>query len=1245
MNPDLPSPARNLAMDADAQSDAADESLSPSQPARAAGPGMAVSRVFSTDGVSPYDEVEWSQRSAVITAADGREVFRQDGVDFPVSWSDHAVRITTSKYFWGQQGTSEREHSLRRLIQRVADNISIWGYQDGYFSSFDDADRYEDELISLCLNQYASFNSPVWFNLGCNPNTQGYCWDPRVSAVASCADVPWPTYQISACFIVGTSDNIPAIAKRAQTEMAIFKDGSGAGSDNSRLRSARERIRGGGYASGPVSFMGIYDAVARVTKSGGRSRRAAKMEILRCDHPDIMQFIKVKGLEEAKALALISTGKYESDFNGEAYNSVLFQNSNFSVRVTNAFMEAVEAGKYDGRPWQTLSVVTGKPHAADGTPMPVYWANEIIDAIAEGTWRCGDPGVQYDDAIQHWNTCPNTDRIWATNPCSEYVFLDNTACNLASLNLLKFRRPDGTFDAARFRAACRIFITAQEILVDHASYPTSEIALNSHRFRPLGLGYANLGALVMSMGLPYDSDEARSLAGAITAIMTGEAALASAGHAANLGAFDGFAENREPMLRVMRQHWQAAEIGLQDSPSGFEDLWREACEVWTDARVVGEQHGYRNSQFTVIAPTGTIAFMMDCDTTGVEPSIALVTYKNLWGRGQLKLINGTVPMALDTLGYADHWIRNIALPYIEQNDTIEGCYLLDRRHLAVFDCAFPPANGKRSIHWRGHVRMLASVQPFVSGSISKTINMPSDSTVADIRDAYIEGWRLGLKAMAIYRDGSKGSQPVSTAQTPRGSEVSDDRGVSGSDRGTVVVDRVEPGVDHGEAGPLSTAAEDGRSPFPSKPSGPAGEAGRDPQVTDAFLRVAEVEADHVVSAGSPVLCIPSRRGGSYGATLAEVGAVWDILADYAIRTVPPGSDAPSADPRTMADVAKAMLAVAPGLFDPTSEEILNLQSEVGHYKALYHGLIADRTPRRERLPDTRDSVTHKFNINSTEGYFNVGMFPDGRPGELFITMAKEGSTLGGAMDAFATSVSMMLQYQVPLEIIVGKFSGANYDPKGFTKNPDIPIAKSITDYVARWLGMRFLPGYREQYAPRRPADGGLEGGKGHDVGGSGVAGPGGDLRRAVEPGSAGAVGHHQSEDRRRQPADRYPRGEARPAGVGVLEGVSVTGSRADGLEGEGNHGNDRDRSDAGCGDHLSVPGIESSQTPDRASGGSRGSAEQGHGPSGRQADGVRSVVAADGAVCDVCGQLMVRRFGMPNCYVCDSCGNTFGACS
>ncbi len=706
----------------------------------------------------------------------------------------------------------------------------------------------------------------------------------------------------------------------ARSEAMLFKFGSGTGTDLSSLRSSKEKLSGGGRPSGPVSFMRVYDAVASVVKSGGKTRRAAKMQTLKVWHPDILEFIECKTKEEKKAQTLIRSG-YEANFNGEAYSSVMFQNANLTVRVTDSFLRAVQN---DGD-WTTRAVTTGRP-------MGSYKAGHLMDKIALGTWICGDPGMQYEDTIQRWHTCPNTAPINSSNPCSEYMFLDDSACNLASINLMRFRREDGTFDSDRFRAACRVYITAQEILVDHGSYPTEKIALNSHKFRPLGLGYANLGSLIMASGKPYDSDEGRALAGAITAIMHGEAYRTSAEHAAHLGAFDGFAVNREPMLRVMEMHRDAVEA---IDPSGAADLLQTAREVWDDCLELGRKHGYRNSQVTVLAPTGTIAFMMDCDTTGIEPDIALVKYKQLAGGGMLKIVNRTVPMALKTLGYDEPAIRDV-LNYVDAKDTIEGAPGLKDEHLPVFDCAFTPMGGTRSIHYRGHLRMMAAAQPFLSGAISKTVNMPRDAAVADIRQAYLEGWELGLKALAIYRDGSKESQPVSTTTEEGKAQAEKDR------------------LTAGQASPEAAAA------------------------------VVEAPA---------------------------------------------------------APVSRPAAALRP----------------------------SGPQPRRQRLPDTRRSMTHKFDIQGHEGYLTVGFFDDGRPGELFITMAKEGSTVGGLMDVVGTLVSMGLQYGVPLDVFVNKFAHSRFEPSGFTKNPDIPIAKSITDYIFRWLGIEFVAGYREANAPRRDA--------------------------------------------------------------------------------------------------------------------------------------------------------------------------------
>jgi ribonucleoside-diphosphate reductase alpha chain len=881
--------------------------------------GMVVPRVFSTEGVSPYDQVEWDLRTAAIKDEKGRVLFEQTNCEVPRGWSQLAANVVVSKYFYGEIRTPERETSVRDLVDRVTKTISDWGLEDGYFATAEDAGRFYDELTSLCLNQYGSFNSPVWFNVGLYHRygttglANGWRWDEETRGVVK-AEGAYQYPQASACFIQSVADDMQDIMRLATSEAMLFKYGSGTGTDLSTLRSSKEKLAGGGKPSGPVSFMRVYDAIASVIKSGGKTRRAAKMQTLKIWHPDVLDFIECKTKEEKKARTLIEGG-YEANFNGEAYSSVLFQNANLSVRVTDGFLQAVE----NNGEWTTHAVTTGRP-------MDSYPARKLMDAIAEGTWLCGDPGLQYEDTIQRWHTCPNTAPINSSNPCSEYMFIDDSACNLASLNLMKFRRDDGTFDAPAFRAACRIFITAQEILVDHASYPTDRICQNSHKFRPLGLGYANLGSLIMADGLPYDSNPGRGLAACITAIMHGQAYLTSAEHAGRLGPFEGFPINREPMLRVMEMHRDAVE-GIDSSAPP--DLLAEAREVWDACLAMGREHGYRNSQVTVLAPTGTIAFMMDCDTTGIEPDIALVKYKQLAGGGMLKIVNRTVPMALRKLGYDEPVVRGI-LDYIDAKDTIEGAPGFHEGHLPVFDCAFAPPQGGRSIHFRGHLRMMSAVQPFLSGAISKTCNVPGDATIDDIREAYLEGWKLGLKALAIYRDGSKGSQPVSTKSE-----------------------------------------------------------------TDA-----KADAD-----------------------AAKLAAQVIVVSEPAV----PAALAP-ATPATVGQ------------------------------------------PRRSRLPHTRRSLTHKFDIQGHEGYVTVGFYPDGRPGEVFITMAKEGSTIGGLMDVLGTSISMGLQYGVPLDVFVNKFAHSRFEPAGFTKNPDIPIAKSVTDYIFRWLGMEFIPGYREANAPQRPVD-------------------------------------------------------------------------------------------------------------------------------------------------------------------------------
>jgi ribonucleoside-diphosphate reductase alpha chain len=855
------------------------------KPARRPAKGLAINPTFCpTDVADPFDTVEWEIRTAAIKGESGEVLFEQTDCEVPSWWSQLATNVVCSKYFYGEVATPQREKSVRQLIHRVSRTIADWGIQDGYFASAADGETFYRDLSWLCLHQHGAFNSPVWFNVGlfhqykvkgakCN-----WHWNAETHEVQQPQN-PYEYPQGSACFIQSVQDNMEDIMELARSEAMLFKFGSGTGTDLSTLRSHRERLSGGGKPSGPLSFMRVYDQIAAVVKSGGKTRRAAKMQSIKDWHPDVMEFIECKQKEEKKARILIANG-YESNFNGEAYSSILFQNANLSVRLSDEFMKAVVADK----PWSTHWVTDAKKAG------PTWPARDVLSKMAEGAWFCGDPGVQYDTTINHWHTCPNSGRINASNPCSEYMFLDDTACNLSSINLMKFRLDDGTFDVERFQNACRIFFIAQEILVDHASYPTKRIAENSHRFRPLGLGYSNLGSLIMSSGAAYDSDAARGLCGAMTALLHGSANLTSAELAAAVGPFDGFAENREPMLGVMQMHRDAVEQ-IDDACPLY--LKQAARSLWDDVLISGHQHGFRNAQATVLAPTGTISFLMDCDTTGIEPDIALVKYKQLAGGGMLKIVNQTVPLALKTLGYDQPEIDSI-IAYIDKEDTIEGAADLNQEHLSVFDCAFQPRNGTRSIAWRAHVRMMAAAQPFLSGAISKTVNMPRDTTPADIMEAYMEGWKLGLKALAVYRDGSKESQPLSTS----------------------------------------------------------------------------TEGDK------------------------------------------------------QADKQKA-------------------------------------TPRRERLPDTRKSITHKFSIAGHEGYLTVGLYDDGRPGELFITMAKEGSTIGGLMDCFGTAVSMSLQYGVPLEVYVNKFSHTRFEPMGHTKNPDIRIAKSLVDYIFRWMGLEFLAGYRE----------------------------------------------------------------------------------------------------------------------------------------------------------------------------------------
>ncbi|MCL5267055.1 MAG: vitamin B12-dependent ribonucleotide reductase [Bacteroidetes bacterium] len=817
--------------------------------------GLSVRRHFTRKGIHPFDEINWEQRTASISNEKGEVIFQQDNVEVPDFWSVTATNVVVSKYFHGQLGTPEREFSVKQLVDRVARTFTKWGIKGGYFASDEDASTFFDELTYLLVNQYVSFNSPVWFNVGIEEKPQ-----------------------CSACFINSVKDTMESILELAKTEGMLFKWGSGTGTNFSTLRSSKEKLSGGGTASGPVSFLRGFDSFAGVIKSGGKTRRAAKMVILNAEHPDILDFIRSKSEEEKKAWALIDAG-YDPGFNvpGGAYDSVQFQNANHSVRVTDEFMRAV----LEDKEWRTKNV-------RDGKPAENYRARDLMHEISEAAWVSGDPGMQFHSTINGWHTCPNTASINASNPCSEYMFLDDSACNLASLNLMKYRREDGSFDVDAFLHSVDITITAQEIIVGNAGYPTKSIEKNSHAFRPLGIGYANLGALLMSLGVSYDSDEGRAYAGTVTSLMTGEGYKQSALIAKTHGTFDGYQPNREPMLGVIRKHRAHVDKINADIIPG--DLVQSARKVWDDALTIGKEYGYRNSQISVLAPTGTIGFMMDCDTTGVEPDIALVKYKKLVGGGYMKIVNNTVPLALKTLGYSEEQVDEI-IKYIDVNGTIEGAPHLKEKHLNVFDCAFKPVNGVRSIHYVGHIKMMAAVQPFLSGAISKTVNLPTEATVEDIEQAYIEAWKLGLKAIAVYRDGSKRTQP------------------------------------------LSTKKDDGKKAEPLAP-----------------------------------------------------GA-------YAVR---------------------------------------------------------------HRLPDERSAVTHKFSIGGHEGYITVGLYEDGTPGEIFITMSKEGSTISGLMDGFATAISLALQYGVPLKVLVDKFSHMRFEPSGFTNSKDVPIAKSVLDYIFRWMGLKFL---------------------------------------------------------------------------------------------------------------------------------------------------------------------------------------------
>jgi len=817
-------------MATDFQSPSTPDAAVPSQPV-----ALRLERYFTEPGVAPFETVDWELRTAAV----GK--FEQKDVEFPASWSQNATNIVTQKYFRGQIDSPARERSVKQMIGRVAGTIADWGRQRGYFATAEDGDIFEDELTYILLHQMAAFNSPVWFNVGFEEQPQ-----------------------CSACFILSVQDTMESILDWNTREGKIFRGGSGSGINLSNIRGSMEPLSKGGTASGPVSFMRGADSWAGTIKSGGKTRRAAKMVVLDIDHPDIVDFIECKAREEDKAEALRDAG-FDMSIDGDGFTSIQYQNANNSVRVTDEFMHALE----NDEEWRTIARATGEPI---GEPIG---SRELMEKIAKAAWRCADPGIQFDTIINDWHTCPNSGRINASNPCSEYMHVDDSACNLASLNLMKFRRADGSFDSERYERAIDIVYLAQEIIVGPSSYPTEEIGVNARAFRQLGLGYANLGAFLMANGMAYDSDEGRAAAAAITALMTGRAYAQSAKIAGAIGPYERYGENRDAHNKVMRMHRDAA-LALDDELTADKDLLDAARRSWDEAVALGERYGYRNAQATVLAPTGTISFLMDCDTTGVEPDFSLVKYKELVGGGSMTIVNRTVPLALQTLGYGQEAIDQI-VAYIDEHGTIVGAPGLDDEHLPVFDVAV----GERAITHMGHIKMMGAVQPFISGAISKTVNMPQSSTVEDIADAYIQA------------------------------------------------------------------------------------------------------CEAVPSAGTPEF-------------------------EEAVRK----------------EVARQ---------------------------------VQERGPQRFRMPRERQSITHKFSIGGHEGYITAGMYEDGTVGEIFITdVGKEGSTLRGMMNAFATSISIALQYGVPLETLVSKFAYMRFEPEGITQNPEIPFAKSMPDYIMRWLASRFL---------------------------------------------------------------------------------------------------------------------------------------------------------------------------------------------
>ncbi len=1194
----------------------------PRENSRRSSPGLAFRRLFTREGVSPYDEITWELRDAVIQDFKGKVIFEQKGVDVSADWSMTATNIVASKYLHGLNGTDQRESGVRALITRVAESIRDWGMRDGFFATDADAGIFYAELCHLLLNQKVAFNSPVWFNVGCdrlepNSDAQNWHWNKSTGEVEFSV-TGYTKPQCSACFINSVQDSLDSILTLAKTEGMLFKWGSGAGSNLSAIRGSMETLSGGGTASGPLSFMRGFDAFAGVIKSGGKTRRAAKMVILNIDHPDIEDFIQCKVVEEKKAWTLVQAGYDGSGPDSEAFTSIFFQNANNSVRVNDEFMHAVE---------QDLSFTTRAVKTR--TPVKEFRARDLMHTIAEATWQCGDPGMQYDTTINRWHTSKNTARINASNPCSEYMFLDDSACNLASFNLLKFVTPGGQFDIPAYRHAIAVVTTAMEIIVDSAGYPTEMIAKNSHDYRPLGLGYANLGALLMSFGLPYDSDAGRDFAGALTAILCGDSywqssriaetcpALGAAtpltqqaqgwtaspgssssasggaesgvpgGHARG-GACPGFYVNREPFLDVIRMHRaEVNKIGLatlhSDEPFAvpqMNELIAASKHSWDGALAHGERHGYRNSQVTVLAPTGTIGFMMDCDTTGVEPDLALVKYKKLVGGGMIKIVNQTVPSALSKLGYTDVQ-RHAIVSYIDATGTIEGAPHIKPEHLAVFDCSFKPAKGTRSIHYMGHIKMMAAAQPFLSGAISKTVNLPNDCTVDDVAEAYMEAWRQGIKAVAIYRDGSKGTQPLNVS--------------ADSDTKKKEVERLVARQDDAIA----------KSP-----------------VAAGTLEVREAILGEKLAAG----LAPSDRD------LAQVHADHATIVESQINRI--------SDLEFQIHTLQAAATKNADAFD------------------------AQEPPRavRHRLPSERASVTHKFSIAGHEGYITVGLYPNSCPGEIFIRMAKEGSTVSGLMDSFATAISLALQHGVPLKVLAEKFAHTRFEPSGWTGNEQIGYAKSIMDYLFRWMQIRFLNGHQldlfqtlapNQNQPSVPVLG--------TIGSTGTIGA--DIPRTVpnlaaanqqlqqihaqqkltQHGTAeqGSVPHGTAQQGSTQQGRVQP-GSTTPEPPSLLEGSGLEDHLEDPFNNAGRtpprQGIAPDLAARSGLSEIRQPSTDNLAVPDRGLYGVPGAS--GSGAVYHAADAMKSLYdMGDAPSCATCGAIMTRS---GSCYRCMSCGNTSG---